>query len=209
MIHTLDEKFMRDMVKVFVETLEELRDWLLKNHDQAESVWLVKWKKGFGPSHLSYEALVDELLCFGWVDSLPKRLDHQKTMLRISPRNPASNWSKVNKERIARLTQEGRMEAPGLKVVEEAKQNGAWDFLDDVEQLIVPPDLEEAFKGNDKAKYYYDRFPASSKRGILEWIKNAKQASTRQRRITETVRKASQNLKANFPQGKDAGPQEG
>ncbi|SDK34669.1 Uncharacterized conserved protein YdeI, YjbR/CyaY-like superfamily, DUF1801 family [Catalinimonas alkaloidigena] len=196
------------MGKVFVETIAELRDWLLENHNQAESVWLVKWKKGFGPTHISYDELVDELMCFGWVDSLPQSLDQQKTMLRIFPRHPASNWSKVNKERIARLTQEGRMEAPGLKMVEEAKQNGAWDFLNDVEQLVVPPDLEEAFKGDDKAKYYYDRFPNSSKRGILEWIKNAKQDSTRQKRIAETVKKASQNLKANFPKGRDAGPQD-
>ena len=90
---------MSDLDKVFVEDKESLRTWLKNHYSQSESVWLVKWKKGFGETYISYDDIVDELLCFGWVDSLPKQLDNKKTMLRISPRNPKSNWSKVNKER--------------------------------------------------------------------------------------------------------------
>ena len=90
--------------------------------------------------------------------------------------------------------------------MEEAQRNGAWNFLDDVEQLLLPDDLKAAFKLNAEARYYYDRFPDSSKRGILEWIKNAKQDSTRKKRIAETVSKAAKNIKANHPKGRDAGP---
>ncbi len=199
---------MNELKKVFVRNKEELRKWLEKNHNDRESVWLVKWKKGFGDSYLTYDEMVDELMCFGWVDSLPKNLDDEKTMCRISPRNPKSNWSKINKERITRLITAGKMEMPGLKIVEEAKNNGAWDFLNDVEELIIPADFKEALRKNSQASYYYERFPRSSKRGILEWIKNAKQAVTREKRIAEAVSKAAKNLKANHPKRRDSGPRD-
>lgn len=199
---------MSESEKIFVKNISQLRAWLTKNHAQKESVWLVTYKKGFGSDYISYDDLVDELICFGWVDSLPKNLDEEKTMRRISPRNPKSNWSKVNKQRVSRLTKAGKMEEPGLKIVALAKSNGAWSFLDDVEQLIIPDDLEAALRKNAKAKFFFDRFPKSSKRNILEWIKNAKQESTRQKRITEMVKKAAHNIKANHPKGRDAGPKE-
>lgn len=196
---------MSDLAKVFMEDKDSIRAWLSENYNQSESVWLVKWKKGFGKTYISYDELVDELLCFGWVDSLPKKLDDQKTMIRISPRNPKSNWSKVNKERVHRLMKAGKMEASGTKMVALAKANGTWDFLNDVDNLIIPDDLEAAFKKNEKAKYHFERFPNSSKRSILEWIKNAKQESTRQKRINETTDKAVKNMKANHPVGRNAG----
>ena len=196
---------MGELKKVFVEDKNALRSWLKENYSQNESVWLVKWKKDFGKTYVSYDDMVDELMCFGWIDSLPKNLDNEKTMHRISPRNARSNWSKVNKERVNRLTKAGKMEEPGLKMVEKAKSNGTWSFLDDVEKLIIPNDLATAFKTNAKAKYCYARFPDSSKRNILEWIKNAKQEATRQKRIWETVAKAAENIKANHPKGRDAG----
>ena len=100
------------------------------------------------------------------------------------------------------------MHRSGLDLVEMAKRNGAWNFLDDVEKLIVPHDLHEAFKQYSHSQYYWDRFPPSSKRGILEWIKNAKTEATRKKRILETAEKASRNIKANHPKGRDAGPKE-
>ncbi|MEM8585909.1 MAG: YdeI/OmpD-associated family protein [Bacteroidota bacterium] len=196
------------MSKVFIESTIELRNWLASNHTSSESVWLVKWKKDSGKLYFGYDDMVDELICFGWVDSLPRKLNEQQTMIRISPRNPKSNWSKVNKDRVERLLRTGRMHESGMAMVKTAKENGAWDFLNDVEQLILPPDLESAFGLNERAKYYYERFPNSSKRGILEWIKNAKKDSTRNKRIAETVSKAAMNIKANHPKGRDLGPKE-
>ncbi len=200
------EKSMKDHEQVFIQTITELRLWLTENHQQKESVSLVRYKKGLNSVYITYDELVDELICFGWVDSLPKSLDDEKTMIRISPRNPKSNWSKVNKERVERLLKAGKMKSSGLRLVEMAKQNGAWDFLNDVEELILPQDLVEALQKNQKAKEYFERFPNSSKRNILEWIKSAKQATTRQKRIVETVSKAEVNRKVNHPKGRDAGP---
>lgn len=194
--------------KVFVESSSELRAWLESYHDKEQSVWLVKWKKSAGQSFISYDEIVEELLCFGWVDSLARKLDDQKTMLLISPRSPKSNWSASNKARIKRLIAEGRMGSAGMKSVEVAKENGRWNFLDEVEALVVPDDLEEAFRSYPKAAFYYHRFPDSSKRGILEWIKNAKRPETRAKRIAETAEKAALNIKANHPEGRNLGPTE-
>ncbi len=199
---------MKELQQVFIEDINELRAWLEKNHTQVESVWLLKWKKNFGKTYISYDDIVDELMCFGWVDSLPRKFDDQKTMLLISPRNPKSNWSKVNKDRVTRLNWENRMQSPGIKMLKMAKEAGTWDALNDVENLIIPPDLAEAFEKDNVARRYFERFPDSSKRGILEWINNAKKDETRQKRISETVLKASINIKANHPKGRDAGPKE-
>ncbi|MCB0035464.1 MAG: YdeI/OmpD-associated family protein [Anaerolineales bacterium] len=189
-----------------IESAADLRAWLKENHSKNESVWLVKWKKETNRPFVSYDEIVDQCICFGWVDSLPRKLDNERTMLRISPRNPKSNWSKLNKERVKTLQAAGLMHPSGLKMVELAKQTGTWDFLDDVENLLVPDDLAEELKKYKKAAYYFERFPPSSKRGILEWIKMAKTEKTRQKRIVETATKAAENIKANYPKGRDAGP---
>ncbi|OAV44557.1 YdeI family protein [Lewinella sp. 4G2] len=197
---------MTNLAQITANTAQELRDWLEANHQQSESVWLVRHKKGRGATYLEYPDIVDELLCYGWVDSLPRALDEDRTMLRISPRNPKSNWSGINKEKVARLEIEGRMQPAGRRLVELAKAGGQWTFLDDVEALVIPPDLRTALDSTGKAAYFWERFPPSSKRGILEWIKTARTATTRAKRIRETAAKAAENRKANFPAGRDAGP---
>ena len=199
---------MNNLDSLFVESADELRRWLKENHAITNSIWLIKWKKEAGKSFVNYNEIVEQLICFGWIDSLPRKLDQHKTMLLISPRNPKSNWSAVNKKRVSNLLQKGLMQPAGLKLIEQAKENGSWTFLDDVEQLIIPEDLAAALKDNAQAAYYFGRFPASSKRGILEWIKNAKQPATREKRVKETTSKAAQNTKANHPKGRDAGPKD-
>ena len=197
-----------DEDRITIESTTDLREWLADNHTTSSSVWLVRYRKHTGDRHVSWSELVDELLCYGWVDSLPRKLDADRTMIRISPRNPKSNWSGINKEKVARLRREGRMTPAGEALVEQAKANGCWTFLEDVEQLIVPPDLEAALEQNPDAGRYFERFPDSSKRGILEWIKTAKTDATREKRIRETVDKAARNVKANHPKGRDSGPAE-
>ncbi len=197
---------MADHAQIQIESIEDLRSWLEENYALSESFWLVRWKKGKSESYIEYSEIIDQLLCFGWVDSLPRKLDEERSMLRISPRKPKSNWSGVNKKKVERLTEAGLMHKSGLDLIEIAKQNGAWNFLDDVEKLIVPDDLLETFKRHSKSEYYWNRFPPSSKKSILEWIKNAKTRPTRLKRLEETAEKASRNVKANHPKGRDAGP---
>lgn len=176
-----------------------LRQWLVQNHRQAASVWLISFKKHTGETYVSYDEIVDQLICFGWIDSLPRKLDADRSMVLISPRKDGSAWSAVNKRRVARMVEVGDMHAAGREKIEQAKQDGSWAFLDDVEALIQPPDLGDAFDQFPGSRKNFEAFPRSAKRGILEWIKLAKRPETRVKRIAETARLAADNIKANFP----------
>ncbi|MFM9940201.1 MAG: YdeI/OmpD-associated family protein [Hyphomicrobiaceae bacterium] len=188
-----------DHARIEVTSRAELRGWLTTNHSQTESIWLVTWKKATGDKHLPYAAIVDEALCFGWIDSLPRKLDETRTMLRLSPRKPRSAWSQVNKDKVAALMAAGLMTPAGLAKIQQAKSDGSWDALNEVETLSVPADLAAGLAKNAAARDHFDAFPRSVKRGILEWIASARQPETRQRRIAETVAKAAENLRANHP----------
>jgi uncharacterized protein YdeI (YjbR/CyaY-like superfamily) len=183
--------------KVEVKTRSDLRKWLQAHHLQNKGVWLVKYKQPH-KYYLSYDDVVEECICFGWIDSLPRKLDEQRTMLYIASRKQGSNWSKVNKERVKKLELAGLIQEAGLVKIERAKKDGSWSFLDDVEALILPDDLLQAFSINQVAYKNFDAFPPSSKRGILEWIKNAKLPETRAKRIQNTVQKAAQGIRANY-----------
>lgn len=180
-----------------VESREQWRAWLSEHHATARGVWVTTFKKSSGKPYVSVEDLIDEALAHGWVDSRPRTLDDLRSQRLITPRRPTSNWSRVNKERVARLLAAGRMTPAGLAAVDAAKRNGTWTALDGVEDLQEPDDLRDALDGTPDARRHWDAFPRSTKRAILEWISNAKTPSTRGKRITETVTKAAQNLRAN------------
>lgn len=172
------------------------RRWLEKNHSESRGVWLVTWRKASERTPLSYNDSVEEALCFGWVDSLGRALDGDRTMLRFTPRKPGSAWSRPNKERIARLEAAGLMAPAGAAAIAVARENGAWTRLDDVEEGIVPPDLEAAFDQRPGAREHFDAFPRSARRGILEWIVQAKRPETRARRVLETATLAQRGERA-------------
>ncbi|MCC7506730.1 MAG: YdeI/OmpD-associated family protein [Saprospiraceae bacterium] len=173
------------------------RQGLLDNHATEKNIWLILYRKGSGVPSLSYNEAVDVALCFGWIDSTPNKRDEQSFYQFFSRRNPKSKWSRVNKEKIERLSAAGLMHPAGIAAVELARENGAWTALDEVENLTIPTDLEAALDANPQAKSFFEAFPRSVKRGILEWISNAKQAETRRKRIEETVTLAAQNIRAN------------
>jgi uncharacterized protein YdeI (YjbR/CyaY-like superfamily) len=185
------------MEEIFCETRAAWRAWLAENHQKSKGVWLVYNKKSSGKPHVSYDDGVEEALCFGWVDSKPGTVDAERSKLYYSPRNPKSNWSRPNKIRIEKLTAAGQMTEAGTKMVEIAQKTGTWTALDGVEDLIVPDDLAVALKALPMAEENFTAFPRSVKRGILEWLVNAKTAETRQKRINETATLAAQNIRAN------------
>lgn len=175
----------------------EWRCWLERNCQREAGVWLVTFKKWTGVGDLDYASAVEEALCFGWVDSKPGKVDAERSKLWFTKRKPKSVWSKINKERIQRLTQAKRMAPAGLAAVALAKKNGTWEALDEVEAMVVPPDLAQALRANAKAQGYFEAFPPSAKKGILQWIQSAKQVATREKRIAETVALAAKNARAN------------
>jgi uncharacterized protein YdeI (YjbR/CyaY-like superfamily) len=185
-----------DYPQVAVTSRSALRSWLGEHHARSSGVWLVTFKKGRGP-HVPYDEAVEELLCVGWIDSKPRKLDADRTMLLATPRKPKSAWSKLNKDRVARLLAANQMRPSGMQAVTEAKKNGRWSALDGVEALEIPPDLRVALRAVSDAEANFEAFPRSAKRGILEWILQAKKPETRARRVTETARLAGQNQRAN------------
>ena len=185
-----------DLKQVEMASVEELRRWLIAHHEKRESFWLVTWKKP-DRRHVPYEAVVQEALCFGYIDSQPRKLDKTRSMRMLSPRQPKSAWSKINKAHIENLIAEGRMEKAGLAAVQAAKLSGAWDKLNDVEALKMSDDLVAALAKSKVAARNFEAFPRSVKRAILEWISNAKKQETRAARISETVNKAEENVWAN------------
>jgi uncharacterized protein YdeI (YjbR/CyaY-like superfamily) len=176
---------------------KELRNWLEKNHQSEKSIWLIIYKKESETPSIYYPEAVDEALCFGWIDSKPNKRDEHSYYQFFSKRNPKSNWSKVNKEKVSILMEQGLIHSSGLKMIEIAKQNGTWTALDEVENITIPDDLKALFLNNKTAHDNWEKFSRSSKRGILEWIMNAKKTETRQKRIEETVQLAADNIKAN------------
>jgi uncharacterized protein YdeI (YjbR/CyaY-like superfamily) len=186
-------------------TRAEWRTWLEENHTCGGGVWLITYKKATGMPRMEYDEAVEEALCFGWVDSKPNKLDDERSLLWFAPRKPGTGWSKPNKERVARLIAAGLMAPAGLAKVEAAQADGSWNALDAVEALDLPADLEQALTVDPAAQRYWDAFPRSVKRGILEWIASAKTSSTRARRVDETVRLAAENRRANQWPKKDRG----
>lgn len=177
--------------RVDVVNLAQLCAWLEENHRQTQSVWLVTHKKHTA-HYLSYDDVIDALLCWGWVDSRTLRIDADRSGLLIAPRNPKSAWSAINKAKVARLRDAGRMTPAGEALIAIAQDNGMWHFLDDVERLERPGDLTEALGA---LLTVWEDWPRSVKRGTLEWIKTAKRPETRAKRIDDVVRSAAEGLR--------------
>ncbi len=187
-----------DLPRIEIDSRASWRAWLEAHHSRSGSIWLVTFKRGRGP-HVPYGEVVDEALCFGWIDSRPARLDENRSMLLLSPRRAGSRWSAVNKAKVAALTEAGLMAPAGLAAVARAQADGTWSALDGVDALEEPADLIAALDAMPNARGTWDRFARSARRGILEWIASARTDATRGRRITQTAAMAAIGLKANFP----------
>ncbi|MFN3605628.1 MAG: YdeI/OmpD-associated family protein [Cypionkella sp.] len=180
-----------EAVIVTVQNRAALRAWLGSHHTNAQSVWLASYKRHH-PDYLAYPIIVEELLCWGWIDGVTRAYDADRSMILIAPRNPKSGWSAVNKAHVTRARASGAMTPAGEAKIALALQNGMWDFLNDVDALIPPDDLRAAL-GDHIAGY--DAYPKSVKRGTLEWIKSAKTAPTRAARIADVARSAALGLR--------------
>jgi uncharacterized protein YdeI (YjbR/CyaY-like superfamily) len=182
----------------YPKSQQQWRNWLEENHRLKQSIWLICYKKSSNQPSISWSDAVDEALCFGWIDSTVRSLDDEKFMRFFSKRKPNGTWSKVNKEKIKRLVDEGLMTQAGYEVIEVAKQNGSWTILDDVEELVIPHDLEEEFKIKPEAKDFFLNLSKSVKKSILQWLVLAKQQKTRKKRIGEIVECLHQKIKPNL-----------
>ena len=167
-----------------ITSVEALRDWLELNYGQVPGIWLTTYKASEGNRYVSREAVLDQLLCFGWIDGRRRKLDDRRTQQWVSPRR-AQHWAQTYKDRAEVLIESGEMQAPGLASIERSKAEGLWDFMADVDALMYPVDLEDAFDPQTRATFA--AFPPSAQRFTLRWIKLAKTPGTRHKRIKETV----------------------
>jgi len=180
------------------ETRAQLRAWLARHQDDGAGAWVASWKKATGRPAVPYNDLVEELLCVGWVDSTAGTLDAERGMLWCAPRKKGSGWSRPNKERVARLEAAGLLLPRGIDVIEQAKADGSWSKLDEVEDGVEPPDLASALDADPAARTNWDAFPRSVKRGLLELVAQAKKPETRQKRIATIVADARINSRGPF-----------
>ena len=186
----------RDAPRLHVESREELRDWLAEHHATSDGVWLVRWRPATGRPAPSYDDAIEEALGFGWIDGQSSPLDDERSMLWLTRRRAGSGWSRLSKERLARVEAAGLLTEAGARVVEAAKADGSWTRLDDVEALVVPPDLAAALAALPGARAHWDAFRPGARKETLRWIVDARRPATRAARVEETARLASEGRPA-------------
>ena len=189
---------LKDGIQTFyAKSQKDWRKWLQKNHASEKSVLLIIFKKQSKVPSVSYSEAVEEALCFGWIDAKANKKDEESYYQSFSRRNAKSNWSKINKLRVAELIRENLMTEAGLQAIKTAKENGSWDASEKVDNLIMPEDLKHSFNKNKPALENFKKFPPSSQKVILGWIQSAKKTETRLKRIETTVMLAAKNIRAN------------
>jgi uncharacterized protein YdeI (YjbR/CyaY-like superfamily) len=176
-----------DRPQVHLESRAAWREWLAANHARTEGVWLVTWKARTGRPTFPYEEAVEEALCFGWIDGQLGRGGDEKTMQWFAPRRPKSTWARSNKERVARLEAAGQMTPAGTAAIERAKANGSWNALDDIDNMVMPPDLAAALAERDGARANWASSSKSSRRMALAWVTQVKSPDIRARRVARVA----------------------
>jgi len=176
------------MNQVYVKTRKEWREWLSQNHDKSSGIWLVFYRKHIGKPTLEYAESVEEALCFGWIDSIIKKIDDEKYVRKLTPRKAGSRWSELNKERIARLNKQGLMTGAGILKIKRAKASGIWDKPDRPQiSFDIPTELENALAKNGKAKHFFEQLAPSYQKQFIGWIEVAKRQETKERRVKESI----------------------
>lgn len=187
---------MKDREELYFKNAAAWREWLKHNHDASTGVYLIFYKVSSDKESMRWEEAVKEALCFGWIDSTVKKLDHERRRQYFCPRKPKSVWSKLNKSYIVELIAENKMHESGSLKMIAAIKDGSWTALDDVENLIIPQDLQTAFNKAPQAFQNYQNFSPSYRKSYLYWLNQAKRETTREKRITEIIRLCNENIKS-------------
>lgn len=187
----------KEVIEISPDSQDEWRAWLEENHIEQDAVWVVMYKKN-APNHsMTWSEAVDVALCYGWIDSVRRPIDEISFIQYYSKRKQKGTWSKINKDKVEILIEQGLMKEAGLKMIEIAKENGSWTFLDAVDALIVPEDLKMAFEEYAGSEEMYESWSKSVKKQVLYWVVSDKRPETRQKRINEIAEKAGSGEKPN------------
>jgi uncharacterized protein YdeI (YjbR/CyaY-like superfamily) len=181
--------------EIYLKNDAEWRKWLHQHHDTTPGIYLIFYKVDHEKDSMRWEEAVKVALCYGWIDSTVKSLGDGKRRQYFCPRKPKSVWSKVNKTHIKELTANGLMHDSGIQKIEAAKKDGSWKALDDVENGVIPKDLQNAFERHSKAFRNYKNFTRGQRKSYLYWLNHAKREETREKRISEIIELCSANIK--------------
>lgn len=179
----------------YAEDSGQWRNWLKENHSREKGIWLIQYNKKSGKPSVSWSDAVDEALCFGWIDSLKKKLDEDSSIQYFGKRKAKSTWSKINKQKVEKLISENRMSQAGIEIIDTAKANGSWEILDGVEELTIPEDLATELASRENAAEFFQSLSKSVKKMMLQWIVLAKRPETRQKRILTIAEAAEKKIK--------------
>lgn len=172
------------------------RTWLAKHHATERGCWVASWRKPSGRTPVPYADLVEEALCWGWIDSTVNTLDADRALQMMTPRKAKSSWTRLNRQRAAAMEEQGRMTAAGRRAIAIAQANGWWTILDPVEDLIEPGDLVAALDAVPAARAAWNAFPPSARKQMLFTIVTAGAPQTRARRIAKIVTEAELGRRA-------------
>jgi len=177
-------------------TGQEWREWLEQYHDKETGAWLTIYKKGSKKNGIRYDEALEEALCFGWIDGIMRSIDGDKFILRFSPRQKKSIWSRMNRDKAEQLIADGKMTPAGMAKIEEARGNGTWENAYTMKKKEkMPVDLQEALSGNKAAQANFEKFANSYRNMYIGWVNDAKTDTTRKRRISEVVKRSLINKK--------------
>ena len=173
-----------DAERLQFDTRQAWRAWLTAHHATSTGLFVVYLKKSAKKPGPSYEDLIEEALCFGWVDGTARSVDDERTSLWFCPRRTGSNWAASNKARVERLSAAGLMTPAGLAAIARAKEDGSWSILDRSESLTLPPELVTAFAAHAGSAAAFEALSPSARKQLIYQVDSAKRAETRERRAS-------------------------
>ena len=181
---------------LYITNRKDWRGWLRKNHNSQNEVWLIYYKKHTRKKRILYDDAVEEALCFGWIDSIVKRIDEEKYAQKFTPRKSNSQWSELNKKRAMKMINEKKMTKTGLIKIEKAKKNGKWtETVLNRKRFVLTPVMKKEFSANKKAWENFNKLAPSYKKHYIGWISSAKKKETRDKRLKEALKNLEQGKK--------------
>jgi uncharacterized protein YdeI (YjbR/CyaY-like superfamily) len=193
---------MRDLEHIYFNSRESFRNWLVKNHDNSPGIWIIFYKKHITIECIEYNAALEEALCYGWIDSIIKKIDNDRYVRKFTPRTDTTKWSEINKKKVIDLIQSGKMTEIGLKKIDIYLKTGRvdWDNIDVKKEKVrseyhIPDFILSEFSKNEPALTNFNNLSQTYKRHYITWITNAKKEETIIHRLNESIKLLKENKK--------------
>jgi uncharacterized protein YdeI (YjbR/CyaY-like superfamily) len=192
---------MSDLEFISFSNVNIFHDWLQKNYEKSPGIWMIFYKKHTKIACITYEEALDESLCFGWIDSIIKKIDSTKYARKFTPRKGIKNWSPINKRKVIELIKSGRMNEAGLKKIDSYLESGKIDWGNEItikkpkNEIALPDHILKEFARDEQALSNFKKLSKTNQHQYILWIMNARRAETIRNRIEESVELLKKNQK--------------